>query len=103
MIRITANSPAAAPRTLNCGMLDVRCPPKRSGTSSSVKMWDFGSSIRSSASRDRSKLKTAHPEREVEPFLGLYRQRLQNKRAFEAANQYVGPDSDASRDTAASS
>jgi hypothetical protein len=34
----------------------------------------------------RSKLKTADPERKVEPCLGLYRQRLQDKRALEAAN-----------------
>jgi hypothetical protein len=33
----------------------------------------------------RSKLKTADPERKVEPCLGLHRQRLQDKRALEAA------------------
>jgi hypothetical protein len=33
----------------------------------------------------RSKLKTADPERKVEPCLGLHRQRLQDKRALGAA------------------
>jgi hypothetical protein len=34
----------------------------------------------------RSKLKTADPERKIEPCLALYRQRLQDKRALGAAN-----------------
>jgi hypothetical protein len=53
-----------------------------------------------SASRHPSKLKPAHTQREVEPCLVLHRQRLQNKRAFEPANQYVGTGSDAGCDAA---
>jgi hypothetical protein len=49
--------------------------------------WDgFHVTEPSSASLNRSKLKTADPEREVEPCLALYRQRLQDERALGAAN-----------------
>lgn len=45
-----------------------------------------GSPGRHQSSSNRSKLKTADPERKVEPCLALYRQRLQDKRALGAAN-----------------
>jgi hypothetical protein len=48
-----------------------------------------------------SELKAAHPEREVEAYLALYRQRLQSNRASRATKQNVGTDPDAGRRAAA--
>jgi hypothetical protein len=64
----------------------ARTPPPL-GFITEMNVWD---EVRltepSSASSNRSKLKTADPERKVEPCLALYRQRLQDKRALGAAN-----------------